>query len=426
MTNRILLVVTMAFTLAPAPSWAEDPCLSLIPPDGAFRTVAIDKSVKTFRSSKEWFCSEEFLHRSESGQLGLEAMVPVEGIPVGAAFDQSNASHMEARSKFCSSSEAVFNEQQNALLHIREGDKDLLGAFLACEDERAKEFLSVMTTADEETFEIAVSTVNYPNAEPLIVDTRALMGAKPVATDDLVVGAPIPIQGGKAPLKGVFKFDDGARTAMIQVRTSIGSKTVKVARCATGDAGSWKLQIEETTIDKQPGSPVTFQVQIPQGSCHSHCQPGEGDPFTVGYDIPANEEWSGASFACTPWLPECNLIPSRIDIAGKKLYLWYMARTIAVTATLTANRTLLVPVTTKVEGGNGKLVYGKDFSVTIPTGRNGILTLSSEQGEVALAEDQLMSKKLPRGIVMPMDPQLTGDSTIFTLRPELASCTAAR
>ncbi len=110
-------------------------------------------------------------------------------------------------------------------------------------------------------------------------------------------------------------------------------------------------------------------MNVPAARCHPHCQLGQGDEYSVPLDPPSNgDSLSSASSTCSgggcPFEDEIGITqPDQ-----QHLVYHIRSRSEAVTATITAQGTHMVPNTIPVVLlGQTAVYYDQPFSVVVPS-----------------------------------------------------------
>lgn len=401
-----------------------DPCLALIPKQGAFQLKLSANNIKTFNSSKEWFCSDDFLQYAKQSGLNSGLTVPIEGVPVAGHFDTSNAAQMASRQSFCSDEAKQFSQAQNSFLFIKQGDPTLVNGFVSCEGGHKQPFLHVEATQKgQDLFEIDVDSAPFPADNPLIVEVRPVLNAVPLVVDSFVPGTKVPFDGtGATALSGTYSFAAGSTEAAVAVRTTIGEKTAIVYKCKQGNAGKWKSTSIQNNVAETPDGIFTQSWNYPQASCHPHCCPGCGDWVTyyaqsTDGDLLRNPRSSCDGGGCP--FDHTDVIP----LTSERIQLNFKTRSLGGRLTLTADKIKIVKSSQRVTSQQGELAYGKPFSVTLNSNKGDLLSIQSSEGTQDLTPQTLQAGGLPAWLISVADPQQTApDQFIYTLKVVDTSC----
>ena len=242
--RNIALLVTLSVPIGMFPQANDDPCTQLIPKQGAFQIKLSDNSMQSFNSSREWFCSDQFVKYAQDSGTSAGLTVPIDGVPIGASFDTKNTANMAARQSFCSNNTKAFSNEQRDFLFIKQGDPTIVQGFVACEQGRkAQQFLHVTANQDtSDTFQVNIDSAPFPGDSPLLVEVRPVLHAVPLLANSFQPGSKIPFEAtGASALSGTYQFESGAEDAIVLVRTTIGDKTAVVRKCKQGKSGTWAV-----------------------------------------------------------------------------------------------------------------------------------------------------------------------------------------
>lgn len=401
-------------------------CEKLIPPQGAFRTVAQNGSVQVFDSAKSWFCSSSFLSYSSSQEDKGGIVVPIDGIPLGANFDANNKKDLQERNDFCGASQHDFTSDQKTFLYIHEGDPTLVKGFVDCIKNTATTggLIQVETESHASgTFDIKIGSKGYPGRPPRVVSVQVESGATGLLVKQFAKGTPIPFTtDGKSPLVGSYAFQPKSSEAIILVRTSIGDQTVVADRCPSGAAGTWKLlkDVAHPTIVPAPEFQQSFD--IPQAGCHPHCKPNQGDQRGFSFTAPAGETLANPRIQCENGRPECPLDSSSARLADNRtLQANVVSRTVGLRFTVMADAFTTQNVLSRDIVQQGDITYGSEFSVGVPNDGNPTLQINGPLGNPIYTPADLAGANLAPWLHLE-DPSPITDGTIYTLTVSAPSC----
>jgi hypothetical protein len=404
----------------------QNACSPLIPPGGAFRVILTDGSDHTFRSAKEWFCSDDFVQYANSNKDSGGIVVPIEGIPIGGSFDTSNQSDMTSRQQFCGDSSKQFtNDEENFLLE-RQGDPTLVNGYLQCIKPYYQQQDLLQTSVESHTsglFEVKIASKAYPDAQPLITEVKPIAGATAVETSAFASGNAIPLEGqGKGPLIGTYEFSGSSSEGVVLVRTTIGDKVVTAAQCPSGSAGTWKVAKDVPhPVVKNVG--VFSQIfSVPQARCHPHC--GSGDTITQTFSAPG-KILRNIKVNCGAGVgrPECPLNPSSFtQTDDSTVVVTIVSRTVSLPYSVTADEFEQQNAVSRDTVEQGNITYRHPFSITIPNDGNPQLMITGDQGDVAINPQTLVAGSPFDWLQINGTPQVIGASTTYTMTVVAPSC----
>lgn len=390
---------------------------------GAFKITKQDGSTKTFTSSKDWFCSDQFTEVSKSGGRNGGITVPIDDIPVGATYDENNAMHTAARTKFCSDATKKFSESQNSFLLKKEGDPVLVNGYLKCIERLRGDFLQIDVPASRaKTFRVSIESLAFPGDNPLIVDVTPVVNAEIVTAPK--AGDKIPfINSGLPALKAVLKFQ-GSGNADVKVKTTIGDALVTAKQCPAGEGGQW--HVEGDVEHKTQGIPrqISQAFAVPQAGCHPKCHPGEGDNYPFTLSAPAGYKFVSTRHDCNDGACVFEEYPAETQPNESSYSVTIKSRSAAVTLVLSG--TIVQETTNTVRemiGPQQKLRYGQMLFVSMPSkGAPVAIFNSTDYGTAALTSASLQGNALPNWLRLSGAPQANGDATIYNVLFDAPDC----
>lgn len=161
--SRLSTFVVASFLLVllePRLPQAADVCLPLLALTGHDVTwVELDDTVE--RSSKSAFCDDRFLKREKESSFGLNVIVPIEGVPFNFGVDSTSGSALEARRKFCASSEKFFAEAFSLTFVQSIATRESMSAFLQCRKIEVASENSVNLTVTNVRDDIVLAEANF-------------------------------------------------------------------------------------------------------------------------------------------------------------------------------------------------------------------------------------------------------------------------
>ncbi len=416
LVNKVLC--TGILTLIAPRCYAQDPvkeCLSGIAShQGLFKTVTSAAGSHSYKSAKEWFCSDDFLAESQNSSTAASVETPW-----GAgAYNANDSSQVAQRQHFCQNTASDFDTEEQSYLTLKEGDPVIaqdLQVCLAAAAGRTPYLISAVNPYPDGTFDILVSVRGYPGNNPLVVSQGILGGASPADVSELHAGATIPFQGsGTAPITATYKFDAGSPMARVKVVTSIGSITIPAVRCPIGKIGTWETDEDSQQSVQVPMPQFSDSRNVPQASCHPHCGAGDFIPydFAVSSDIvlsSANAKLVGGGAVF-----DSNVLTQPHPF---QLHVVVNTRSTATTLVVTANQTRNTTQTVRQKVDSGDITAGHAFTVKLDDGTNGSVVIKDSAGTaISLTAAELQAdSSLPSWLKLASTQQHSGTSLLTNL-----------
>jgi len=356
------------FLVVPAVAYAatDDPCVALIPPNGAYQIIDSSGNHTQFNTAKEMYCSNQFHSAQQANNWNFN--LAAEGYGSASGGSSSQASDQD-RSSFCGDSSKDLTSIDKSFLYRLQGDSTLVAGFVQCEQSRlaATQFTAYAATVTSTDSDVVLTIVPHLSANAMErINAIGLLGASEVPNVSIPVGTPL------LPNVSVTSgYHLTADQATLFIRTTTGDKTVTVIRCKDGKlAGSVSASGTRVTQESQVVDHPSWTIQVPQASCHPHCHLGQGDVHTYTLPAPAGETLSnGQNQGCNGGGCPFEDLVSLTQPDDSHLVFSVRSRSEAVSYVITADGSQMVNVSTPVELlGLTNVNYGEPFSITVPSG----------------------------------------------------------
>lgn len=417
-TWRSIIALAAAVWLTFGGTARATDCVALaraLAPNGAFAIHLADGKSRNYSSSKEWYCSQEFLQYSDDSKANGGINVPTDGTSAIGSFDKSDNNQMQQRTSFCSDGSKSFSNAEDTFILSKYGDVGILDAVKACVESNgtAMPTLHVESPSTHtDTFKVLVSThVNMHDAA-LYIGTDIVSNAEPVAA--IIPGTKIPAEGsGDVPIIGVFKFHDPQNdTAQVLVRTTIGDSLLDVVRCKAGNAGTWTLKEDVTHETKADAGPFSKNFSISQASCHPKCPRDKGDDHKLDFPAPAGIVFDSPSIRQIGGPVGFN--PQSVSLDNNVLHVYVRSRTAGTTYTVTAHQTRVITARTSDPIASGNITFDIPFSVEVDGNTHGQVGFATPIGSAILPESSVQARDLPDWIRLSGNPAVNGSKTIYS------------